>query len=1067
MTAFYRNQGYEEDPDYPDFSRVNLNSQNNPDYPYSRKNSSNLKSKNNAKYSSTYNDPDYPDALNHPDYAGTKDYLDNPGFRNHQEYPGSHINPAFSRSQKNPDYSGPGNSSHHLRARHNPDLGFLVIPDYPGTENYQDSRESPDDPDPRNNAYRSSSKNYHMGAKDYLSSRNNLDSLKTRNNQSYPGSLEMPDYPGAEDNLSAPDNWRDTYNQVTQDNHGISYADNPEMGRGLRNRALQSHPTFHQGSRSPERRNQDYPESFQMTSRKPSSLYSEHPVPYSDDSGYRNQAYEDESSLDGDHENLGRNVNSLGWRTCHEDARKSYYSIFVNVADKTRHEEKLIASLINLTPSEGIKIIRNQPLTMQEKRKIRKKVNMERRKSDSTVPLNCCTQCMNAMSLHFRHFKNIMSEFFQSLHVWQRTLKIIGSKFGTSVLSYFNFLTWLLKFNIFSFLVNFSFIIIPQLTESKPNTLSFTGLELLTGTVLMTSPHLPPPLIFVYIFSSVVPIHLTAPSSSILMEMNWVYCFCFHSMACSFRNNFINPHIYSRGTAKLVFSWDFTITHEKAVKLKQRNLTTELKENLSEIRHENVIAPLKQRLSHLAIHLAAWIVSTGVAIASCAAVYWLAFHNMKFLKQHKNEAATLLLPFVVCCINLFVPLFYSSFGLVEKFEIPRHQILVIITRNIFLKISIIGILCYYWLNSVAVSHEECWETLIGQDIYRLLIMNFLFSLFDSIFGEFLRRIIGTTLIKSLGVPEFDIARNVLELIYTQTLLWIGIFFSPLLPLIHMITLFIMFYMKRVSLLMNCQPPSKAWRASQMMTLFIFLLFFPSFTGVLCVLAITVWRLKPSPHCGPFQGLPSIIHAIYGWIEILSNRPSYLWVVWIYRNLIGSVHFFFILTLIVLIITYLYWQIIEGRKIMIKLLHEQIINEGKDKMFLVEKLLKLQESQKKPSSYVLTQERREQEESRSSMDMSRRSINSLRRESGTGLEGSSADLTNRSRISLRRDPGIDVDWLEDAPDRSQVSATNQNSVFMEENYFNHGSREHTAITDEDPSEALRLAMMARRQSEMER
>uniref|UniRef100_A0A7N4V0A0 Transmembrane channel-like protein n=1 Tax=Sarcophilus harrisii TaxID=9305 RepID=A0A7N4V0A0_SARHA len=867
MTAFYRNQGYEEDPDYPDFSRVNLNSQNNPDYPYSRKNSSNLKSKNNAKYSSTYNDPDYPDALNHPDYAGTKDYLDNPGFRNHQEYPGSHINPAFSRSQKNPDYSGPGNSSHHLRARHNPDLGFLVIPDYPGTENYQDSRESPDDPDPRNNAYRSSSKNYHMG--------------------SYPGSLEMPDYPGAEDNLSAPDNWRDTYNQVTQDNHGISY----------------SHPTFHQGSRSPERRNQDYPESFQMTSRKPSSLYSEHPVPYSDDSGYK---------------------------------------------------EKLIASLINLTPSEGIKIIRNQPLTMQEKRKIRKKVNMERRKSDSTVPLNCCTQCMNAMSLHFRHFKNIMSEFFQSLHVWQRTLKIIGSKFGTSVLSYFNFLTWLLKFNIFSFLVNFSFIIIPQLTESKPNTLSFTDLE------VMTSPHLPPPLIFVYIFSSVVPIHLTAPSSSILMEMNWVYCFCFHSMACSFRNNFINPHIYSRGTAKLVFSWDFTITHEKAVKLKQRNLTTELKENLSEIRHENVIAPLKQRLSHLAIHLAAWIVSTGVAIASCAAVYWLAFHNMKFLKQHKNEAATLLLPFVVCCINLFVPLFYSSFGLVEKFEIPRHQILVIITRNIFLKISIIGILCYYWLNSVAVSHEECWETLIGQDIYRLLIMNFLFSLFDSIFGEFLRRIIGTTLIKSLGVPEFDIARNVLELIYTQTLLWIGIFFSPLLPLIHMITLFIMFYMKRVSLLMNCQPPSKAWRASQMMTLFIFLLFFPSFTGVLCVLAITVWRLKPSPHCGPFQGLPSIIHAIYGWIEILSNRPSYLWVVWIYRNLIGSVHFFFILTLIVLIITYLYWQIIEGRKIMIKLLHEQIINEGKDKMFLVEKLLKLQESQKKPSSYVLTQERREQE-----------------------------------------------------------------------------------------------------------
>uniref|UniRef100_A0A5F8HCI7 Transmembrane channel-like protein n=1 Tax=Monodelphis domestica TaxID=13616 RepID=A0A5F8HCI7_MONDO len=593
-------------------------------------------------------------------------------------------------------------------------------------------------------------------------------------------------------------------------------------------------------------------------------------------------------------------------------------------------EERLVVSLINLTSRDANKIIREQPLTMQEKRKI----------------------------------KGTVSEFFQSMQVWQRTLKIIGGKFGTSVLSYFSFLTWLLKFNILSFIVNFSFITIPQLMESKPNNLSFNSLELLTGAGYFQQT------VLYYGFYTNSTIMRKGISSSYNMQLAYIFTiglylvicfFCLlYSMACSFRNNFINPHIYSRGTAKVVFSWDFTITNEKAVKLKQRNLTTEIKETLSEIRHENVIAPLKQRMNHLGIHLGAWIVSTGVAIACCVAVYYLSFYNLKFLTDHKNQTATLLLPFIVCCINLFVPLFYSSFGLVEKFEIPRHQVFVIITRNIFLKISIIGILCYYWLNAVAISKKECWETLVGQDIYRLLMMNFVFTLFDSFCGEFLRRIIGTKLIKSLGVPEFDIARNVLELIYTQTLLWIGIFFSPLLPFIHMITLFIMFHIKKISLMMNCQPPSKAWRASQMMTLFIFLLFFPSFTGVLCVLAITVWRLKPSDNCGPFQGLPSIIHAIYGWIEILSSKPGYLWVVWIYRNLIGSVHFFFILTVIVLIITYLYWQIIEGRKIMIKLLHEQIINEGKDKVFLVEKLLKVQEAQKKPSPFSLSLERREVE-----------------------------------------------------------------------------------------------------------
>lgn len=40
---------------------------------------------------------------------------------------------------------------------------------------------------------------------------------------------------------------------------------------------------------------------------------------------------------------------------------------------------------------------------------------------------------------------------------------------------------------------------------------------------------------------------------------------------------------------------------------------------------------------------------------------------------------------------------------------------------------------------------------------------------------------------------------------------------------------------------NCQPPRKAWKAAQMTTFFMFLLFFPSLSGVLSVIAITVWR----------------------------------------------------------------------------------------------------------------------------------------------------------------------------------------------------------------------------------
>uniref|UniRef100_A0A6I8NQ97 Transmembrane channel-like protein n=1 Tax=Ornithorhynchus anatinus TaxID=9258 RepID=A0A6I8NQ97_ORNAN len=591
-------------------------------------------------------------------------------------------------------------------------------------------------------------------------------------------------------------------------------------------------------------------------------------------------------------------VSSIRRRNRFQDTIDIISPSVANAFDSHKREQKLITTLASLSNRERMKAIQKLPMTLKEKKNIRNKVYMQKKKKKSGLSqLNCFTQCLYNTSWTFRRFKSTLSEFFLSLQLWQKTLKVIGGQFGTSILSYFSFLKWLLKFNIFSFIVNFSFITIPQCVDSKPNNLPFTGLELLTGAGYFQET--------VMYYGFYTNSTITNESNSLFYNMQLAYIFtigvyfmiCFFSlvfsMAKSFRNNFINPYNYTGGASRILCSWDFNITNDKAVQLKQKNLSTQIKENLSERLQDRVKLPLKKRMVQVGIHLGAWVLSTGTAAACCKGVYKLSQINLKFLTDTNNQAATLLLPFVVCCINFIVPLFYSFFGLVEKFDLPRHQVYVIVIRNIFLKISIIGILSYYWLSMVAKMKEKCWETIIGQDIYRLLLMDFVFSLLDSLVGEYVRRMVGTHLIKRLGVPEFDIARNVLDLIYTQTLVWIGLFFSPLLPLIQIITLFILFYVKKVSLMMNCQPPRKVWRASQMMTLFIFLLFFPSFSGVLCVLAITVWR----------------------------------------------------------IITYLYLQIIEGRKIMILLLHEQIINEGKDKMFLLEKLRKLQETRNK--SAILT------------------------------------------------------------------------------------------------------------------
>ncbi|XP_069876351.1 transmembrane channel-like protein 5 isoform X1 [Dipodomys merriami] len=938
MSAYKRNSGYEEDADYPNYPGCQ-----NPMQGYSKTQGYPITGRNPYSAGSRMN-PDYPGSLAEPDYPESPAYLSNStnpyaeGSRTGSDHYTSRLEPDYFGFSRNPSSREPDSprwqpnldlASSRTHPRY---LGSLGEPDYPGAQDRSRQPSSRDD-------------SSHRGPRRMLEHPSSRVSPYTDSltEPDYPGAhhqpntllvFEKPVYPSSEDDVDPVNFWGEPDYPGAEDGRRYGSSETPGTARGK------------DGSLGFLRReNEDYSESIEMASMQlspPHGCY----LPGAPAIGYVNPAYAGENSPERAYANSP--VPDYDWH-------------------KSPQGQKLIASLIPMASRDRIKTIRSQPRSMEEKRRLKRIVDKEKSKqSHRALKMKCCTQCLNSVSRAYRRCKNSLSELLNSISLWQKRFKVIGGKFGTSVLSYFSFLRWLLKFNIFSFIVNFSFIVIPQFTVGERNTLQFTGLEFFTGAGYFRDT------VMYYGFYTNSTIQHRNGGASYNMQLAYIFTIgvclviCFFSllfsMAKYFRNNFINPHIYSRGIAKLVFCWDFTVTHGKAVKLKQKNLSTEIRENLSEIRQENTKFTFHQQLTRFSAHVVAWLVSTGMAATCCVAVYYLSQFNSEFLKTHRNPGAVLLLPFVVSCINLAVPRFYSMFRLVERFEMPRHEVYVLLIRNILLKISIIGILCYYWLNVVALSGEECWESLIGQEIYRFLLMDFVFSIADSLLGEFLRRLIGMKFSTSCGLQEFDIARNVLELIYSQTLAWLGIFFSPLLPLIQMVMLFIMFYVKNISLMMNFQPPSKAWRASQMITFFILLLFFPSFTGVLCTLAITIWRLRPSADCGPFRGLSSFIEAIYSWIDTLSRTPGYQWVVWIYRNLIGRVHFFFILTLIVLIITYLYWQITEGRKIMIRLLHEQIINEGKDKMFLIEKLMKLQDAEKRanPSSLVLERREAEQE-----------------------------------------------------------------------------------------------------------
>ncbi|KAK7174945.1 hypothetical protein R3I93_001985 [Phoxinus phoxinus] len=615
---------------------------------------------------------------------------------------------------------------------------------------------------------------------------------------------------------------------------------------------------------------------------------------------------------------------------------------------------ELVSDLVNLSAGGRFQAIRSLPMSFNERKTIRNRVNSV--KLSKTI---LSADCRQQVSRSFRRFRASLASARQHLVVWQDTLKEIGGRFGTSVLSYFLFLKWLLKFNLFSFLINFCFITIPQIVHA-PNISSvtgFRGLELLTGvgyfnqTVLFYGGYNGEVIVSTPAYNMQLAYFFTIAAYLVLCGVSLIY-----SMSRSFQNNFVlETGPVSGGAWRLLCSWDFGVVNEKAIQYNKNNLGIQLKESLSERLQEKNKTSLSDRIKRLSLHLLAWLLSLGLALGSGAGIYFLGTDKLTFNFDNdpndlKAEASTLLLPVVVSLINLIVPLLYSLISKMESYSNPRAQIYISIIRNVVLKMSLLGILCFYWLNFVP-NKISCWESFVGQSVYRLLIIDFIFCLIGIFFGEFLRNVIGTMCIQSLGVPEFDIARNVLDLIYAQTLAWIGIYFSPLLPVMQVLKLFIIFYLKKISLSMNCQPPKHTGRAAQIQTVFIALLFFPSFVGTLSMVAFTVWRLRPSDQCGPFQGLDTPFYAIFNWIDSIQDPPESKWVWWIFENVLRSELFYYLITLIILVITFFLWQITQGRKQLIKTLREQIVNEGKDKVFLLNKLQTIQKQRREMASYI--------------------------------------------------------------------------------------------------------------------
>nr|XP_055244795.1 transmembrane channel-like protein 6 isoform X3 [Gorilla gorilla gorilla] len=634
-------------------------------------------------------------------------------------------------------------------------------------------------------------------------------------------------------------------------------------------------------------------------------------------------------------------------------ARPSLRLYDLELDPMAREEEEkqslLVKELQSLAVAQRDHMLRGMPLSLAEKRSLREKSRTPRGKwrgqPGSGGVCSCCGRLRYACVL--------------ALTPWRYALKRIGGQFGSSVLSYFLFLKTLLAFNALLLLLLVAFIMGPQVAfpPALPGPAPVcTGLELLTGAGCFTHT-----VMYYGHYSNAtlnqpcgspldgsqctprvggLPYNMPLAYLSTVGVSFFITCITLvYSMAHAFGESYRVGSTSGIHAITVFCSWDYKVTQKRASRLQQDNIRTRLKELLAEWQLRHSPRSVCGRLRQAAVLGLVWLLCLGTALGCAMAVHVFSEFMIQSPEAAGQEAALLVLPLVVGLLNLGAPYLCRVLAALEPHDSPVLEVYVAICRNLILKLAILGTLCYHWLGRrVGVLQGQCWEDFVGQELYRFLVMDFVLMLLDTLFGELVWRIISEKKLKRRRKPEFDIARNVLELIYGQTLTWLGVLFSPLLPAVQIIKLLLVFYVKKTSLLANCQAPCRPWLASHMSTVFLTLLCFPAFLGAAVFLCYAVWQVKPSSTCGPFRTLDTMYEAGRVWVRHLEAAgPRVSWLPWVHRYLVENTFFVFLVSALLLAVIYLNIQVVRGQRKVICLLKEQISNEGEDKIFLINKL----------------------------------------------------------------------------------------------------------------------------------
>lgn len=591
-----------------------------------------------------------------------------------------------------------------------------------------------------------------------------------------------------------------------------------------------------------------------------------------------------------------------------------------------------------------------------------------------------------------------LGELNEKLTLWRGSLKKIEGYYGTGVVSFFLFLKWLIFLNIFISLIMMIFVILPTTYFKKLNATAINTSnkvrdnsavlldqnvtnrsEVRTASIQTSSSKfldlvfdsqsmVTSPLYYAYynvdFHLDLYYFHFNLPLAYILatiMCLSYSFVSVLKNAAHGFKHQLLENEGQFYAYCNIVFSgWDFCIRNERSAKIKHKALYNEIIGRLNVEKHREERRNRTKRewcklcMLRIFVNMAVivFLVIAGFVIFEA---FKMSSQKTPTMENWLMKVATeFLTAGSIIFFNLLFPYVFQWLGTFEKFS-PLFAVQMTIFRTIMLRLSslcvLLGSVYEKLLRSRTQTDDEMvsWESYLARELYKVLVLSVLTQIVYTFLFNFPRSLLAKhcnyKVIQYLGRQEFNLPGHVLDVVYIQTIIWLGNFYAPLLPAVGVLTMLIVFYVKKFACLVNCHPASDVFYASRSHSLYISILLISfAFSVVPWVYSIT--QIPPSKEYGPFveystvwSVIEQMFHKVPDWLS-KTARFGISWPI-------------VVLLLIILMLTnYYYYSVYIVNKQMVLILKRQLILEGHDKQFLLNRLsafIKQQQQRYRPNN----------------------------------------------------------------------------------------------------------------------